>query len=297
MAAALRTADTIREPSLSDPTIASYEEVPFDSGPVTNSHPDALATVATLYGMTPPPLDGCRVLELGCSTGGNLLSMALSLPDSTFVGIDLAPRQITQARALAATLGLTNVDLRAMSIADVDDDLGMFDYIVCHGVYSWVPEPIREAILRVCSRNLAPNGVAFVSYNTFPGWHARAMVREMIVFHDDPTRPPMERVARRQMGCAVWPRQDCPRPRHCSHQKSRRPCGNGRPIRCNTSSTSTSCATGRSVRPCSATRRLARAARRRRTRSPCSTSPRAPLRSRLRPPTLPRSFAHRTGAS
>ena len=181
---------------MSDPTISSYEEVPFDSGPVTNSHPDSLATVATLYGMTPPPVDGCRVLELGCSTGGNLLGMALSLPRSTFVGIDLAPRQIAQARARADVLGLTNVDLRAMSIADVGDEFGTFDYIVCHGVYSWVPEPIRHAILRVCSRNLAPSGVAFVSYNTFPGWHARAMVREMIVFHDDPTRPPMERVAR-----------------------------------------------------------------------------------------------------
>ncbi|MDQ3950095.1 MAG: class I SAM-dependent methyltransferase, partial [Gemmatimonadota bacterium] len=181
---------------MADPTIASYDEVPFDSGPVTNSHPDALATVATLYGMTPPPVDRCRVLELGCSTGGNLLSMALSLPQSTFVGIDLARRQIAHARALADRLGLTNVDLRAMSIADVDGDFGTFDYIVCHGVYSWVPEAIREAILGVCSRNLAPGGVAFVSYNTFPGWHARAMVREMIVFHDDPTRPPMERVAR-----------------------------------------------------------------------------------------------------
>jgi methyltransferase-like protein len=83
-----------------------------------------------------------------------------------------------------------------MSIADVDADFGTFDYIICHGVYSWVPEPIRQAVLGVCARNLAPQGVAFVSYNTFPGWHARAMVREMIVFHDDPTRPAMERVAR-----------------------------------------------------------------------------------------------------
>jgi SAM-dependent methyltransferase/methyltransferase-like protein len=179
-----------------DPTITSYEEVPFDSGPVTNSHPDSLATVATLYGLRPPRLEGCRVLELGCSTGGNLLGMALSLPESSFVGIDLSPRQIAHARVLADRLGLTNVELRAMSIADVDGEFGTFDYIVCHGVYSWVPEPIRDAILRVCSRNLSPRGVAFVSYNTFPGWHARAMVREMIVFHDDPTRPPMERVAR-----------------------------------------------------------------------------------------------------
>lgn len=181
---------------MAEQSIDSYDEVPFDSGPVTNSHPDSLASVATLYGMAPPPVEGCRVLELGCSTGGNLLSMALSLPGSTFVGIDLAAGQIAQARARAEALGLTNVDLRAMSIADVNGDFGTFDFVICHGVYSWVPEPIRNAILRICADNLAPTGVAFVSYNTFPGWHARAMVREMIVFHDDPRRPAMERITR-----------------------------------------------------------------------------------------------------
>jgi methyltransferase-like protein/2-polyprenyl-3-methyl-5-hydroxy-6-metoxy-1,4-benzoquinol methylase len=194
----LRTiANTIREHrSVVDPLIASYDAVPFDSGPVTGSHPDSLATVATLYGMSPPPVESCRVLELGCSTGGNLVSMALSLPGSSFVGIDLAPRQVAQARAVADAIELTNVDLRTMSIADVDDSFGTFDYIVCHGVYSWVPEPIQDAILRVCSRNLAPSGLAFVSYNTLPGWRTRGMVREMIVYHDDPALPPLDRVAR-----------------------------------------------------------------------------------------------------
>jgi SAM-dependent methyltransferase/methyltransferase-like protein len=181
---------------MSDPTIASYDELPFDSGPVTNSHPDSLATVATLYGMSPTPIERCRVLELGCSTGGNLLAMALSLPEATFVGIDLAPRQIDDARKLADAIGLENVTLRAMSIADVDDGFGTFDYVICHGVYSWVPRPVQDAILRVCSRNLETNGVAYVSYNTFPAWHARAMVREMLVYHDDPRRPALERVAR-----------------------------------------------------------------------------------------------------
>ena len=180
----------------SDPLLASYEQVPYHGGPIRSSHPDSLATVATLYGMSPAPVGACRVLELGCATGANVLGMALSLPGSAFVGIDLAPGQIARARERADAVGLRNVDLRAMSIDDIGDDFGTFDYIICHGVYSWVPPAIRDAILRVCARNLAPNGVAYVSYNTFPGWHARSMVRDMILFHDDPSLPPLERVAR-----------------------------------------------------------------------------------------------------
>lgn len=181
---------------MSDALVATYDEVPFDSGPIPVSHPEALATVATLYGMSPAPVDRCRVLELGCSTGGNLIGMACSLPESSFVGIDLSPRQIAAARTAADAVGVTNIDLRAMSIADVGEEFGTFDYVVCHGVYSWVPREIQDSVLRICGRHLSPNGVAYVSYNTYPGWHARAMVREMIVFHDDPTRSPRERIAR-----------------------------------------------------------------------------------------------------
>ena len=58
-----------------------------------------------------------------------------------------------------------------------------FDYIIAHGVYSWVPDPVRDRILAICSESLSPNGVAYVSYNTYPGGHIRDMVREMMLFH------------------------------------------------------------------------------------------------------------------
>src|SRR5207247_675018 len=79
-------------------------------------------------------------------------------------------------------LGLSNIDLRAASILDVDDSWGQFDYIVCHGVYSWVPESVQDKILTVCARNLAPAGVAYVSYNTYPGWHTRSLLREFLCY-------------------------------------------------------------------------------------------------------------------
>jgi len=176
--------------------LASYDAVPYGGGAISATRPDFVAAVARMRGLRAPDVRRCRVLDLGCATGGNLLAMALTLPDSTFVGVDLSPRQIESARAAARTIGLDNVRFETMSIADIDETFGTFDYIVSHGVYSWVPAEIQHAILSVCSRNLAPDGIAYVSYNTYPGWHARGIVREMMLFHDRPELSPGERVQR-----------------------------------------------------------------------------------------------------
>src|SRR5262249_48550986 len=124
----------------------SYEDVPYGNLAHPASHPDRLATVATLFGLTPPPVARCRVLELGCAAGGNLLPMALAFPDSTFVGVELSPRQVAEGRATAAALGLTNVELRAQDILDLPDSFGPFDYVIAHGVYSWVPPAVQDKL-------------------------------------------------------------------------------------------------------------------------------------------------------
>lgn len=157
----------------------SYDEVPYHSRPISSTHPNTLATVATLLGLEPPRVEGCRVLELGCATGGNLISMALTLPGGRFVGIDLSPAQVADGRRVVAELGVSNVELQALSITDVGDEFGTFDYIICHGVYSWVPADVQDKILDICVRHLSPDGVAYISYNTYPGWHLRGMVRDM----------------------------------------------------------------------------------------------------------------------
>lgn len=168
---------------MSAPQPTSYDQIPYGNRPCTSSHPDALATPATLFGMTPAPVDDCRVLELGCARGGNLIPMALSLPASEFTGIDLSSKQIEDAKRVAERLRLRNVRLHAMGVQDVDDAFGVFDYIICHGLYSWVPESVQDKILTICSQNLTPHGVAYVSYNTYPGWHLRGMMREMLHYH------------------------------------------------------------------------------------------------------------------
>ncbi len=183
--------------SMSPEFRTSYDELPYPSQPYPYTHPDHLAVVATLLGLSPARADRCRVLELGCASGGNLIPVAYTYPESTFLGIDLSIEQIRQGEQLRQALGLENVELRAMSILDVDDRFGTFDFIICHGVYSWVPEAVQDKILEICARHLAPDGIGFVSYNTFPGWHMRGMIRAMMGLHDQRFRdqPPLARVA------------------------------------------------------------------------------------------------------
>ncbi len=174
---------------------SSYDAVPYPSYSYSQSHPDHLATLATLRGMNPAPVERCRVLELGCASGGNLIPMAYGLPDSKFVGIDLAAGQIAEGQAVVAALGLENITLHNLNIMDVDADLGQFDYIIAHGVFSWVPQAVQDKILEINQQNLAPNGVAYVSYNVYPGWHLIDMVRGMMKYHTREIADPKVRAA------------------------------------------------------------------------------------------------------
>jgi len=174
--------------------VNAYDAVPYSVGAFPQTHPDRLATIATLFGLAPVPPNRCRVLELGCASAGNLIPMACALPESTFVGIDLSRRQIEIGQAAVRELGLSNLDLQTRSILEIDADFGQFDYILVHGVYSWVPPEVQDQILTICSRNLSPQGIAYVSYNTYPGWHARGAIREMIWYHCERFADPADRV-------------------------------------------------------------------------------------------------------
>jgi SAM-dependent methyltransferase len=161
----------------------SYDEIPYSGRVHPATHPDLLAVVGTLFGMSPAPPSYCRVLDVGCAGGGNVISLAQELAGSQFVGIDLSARQIAAGRDQVRALGLTNVELHALDLLDLGEELGHFDYILCHGVYSWVPAETRDKILAICAANLAPHGVAYVSYNCYPGWHMWGAVREMMMYH------------------------------------------------------------------------------------------------------------------
>jgi len=160
-----------------------YDAFRYPGLPYADTHPDHLAAAATFHGMIPTPPENCRVLEVGCGDGGNLVPMAYGLPGSTFVGIDLAGEAIQAARAFAQRAGVANVTFEALDLTRFPEQAGAFDYIIAHGVYSWIPADVRDAMIGLIGRHLAPNGVAFVSYNTYPGCHLRRMVWEMLKFH------------------------------------------------------------------------------------------------------------------
>jgi cyclopropane fatty-acyl-phospholipid synthase-like methyltransferase len=176
-------------------SVNPYDRILYPSQPHAQTHPDRLATIATLFGMTAKPVEHCRLLELGCGDGSNLGPIAYGLPDSSFLGIDVARNPVLQAQKMAADLKLKNLTFRQLDINSVSEDLGKFDYIIAHGVYSWVPEKVRCNLLRVCRFNLAPNGVAFVSYTTYPGSYLSQMVREMVLYHVHKTEQPEQQVS------------------------------------------------------------------------------------------------------
>ncbi|HEX7452114.1 MAG TPA: class I SAM-dependent methyltransferase [Polyangiaceae bacterium] len=173
----------------------SYDSLPYGSLPHEDSHPRWLATVAALFGVSAPPPNGARILELGCASGGNLIPIAESLPKSACLGIDLSSRQVESGKELIQATGLKNIALKQASILDFGESEAEFDYIICHGVYSWVAPDIQQRILEICGSKLTPNGVAYVSYNIYPGWHMQGMLRGMMKFHAGRSEGPAEQVA------------------------------------------------------------------------------------------------------
>ncbi len=173
----------------------SYDRTQYTSNAFFYSSPAHLRATAHLYGVETVPVEKARVLELGCAAGGNLLPFVLTYPEAHATGIDLSPVQVQEGQKVVQDLGIKNLDLRAMSLTDIDKDFGEFDYIIVHGVFSWVPPEVRQAILRICRENLAPKGIAYISYNTYPGWKAGDIVRDAMLLHSHTSSGDEEKLA------------------------------------------------------------------------------------------------------
>jgi methyltransferase-like protein len=179
-----------------------YDAVPYPGLAFAQTHPDRLATLAALFGLPAAPPAACRLLEIGCGDGGNLLPMALALPDASFVGIDSSGPAIAKAAAVAAELGLANVVFEEVAIENYEAPAARFDYVVAHGVFSWVPEAVREALLALSAHALAEHGVAYVSYNALPGARVPQTLRELLAMMLEGIEDPRRRIseARRLLG-------------------------------------------------------------------------------------------------
>lgn len=160
-----------------------YDRFPYESFPYWETHPDRLRFIAHIFGLGTTPVAQARILEVGCGSGGNLLPMAELHPEARFVGIDLAETAIAEGQRNIAALGLTNVELIAIDLTKYEAEPQSFDYIIAHGVYSWVPPEVGAKLLDLFARLLAPHGVGLFSHNVKPGYYTRMMAREIMLWH------------------------------------------------------------------------------------------------------------------
>ena len=172
-----------------------YDQVAYRTFPRRQTHPDRLAAIARFFGMNSAAPATCRVLEIGCGNGGNAIPLAYYLPGSRFTGIDLAAAPIAEGRTMVRELKLRNIDLRVADLRDLGAEDAEFDYVLAHGLYSWVPTEVRDGLLALCRRRLAPEGVAFISYNVYPGRYPRQMIREILLYHTRALVDPAKRIA------------------------------------------------------------------------------------------------------
>ncbi len=175
--------------SATSPTL--YDEFRYPGKFYPQASPERMAMLATLYGLQPPPVESSRVLEVGCGEGGHLIPVAYALKNSRCLGVDLSQASIERAQETATRLGIANAEFRALDLMQFPAGAGTFDYIVAHGLFSWIPPEVQDKLLEICGRYLAPNGVAYLSYNTYPAGHLRQITRDLMRFHTrhitDPT--------------------------------------------------------------------------------------------------------------
>ena len=159
-----------------------YADLGYLSQPFPYASAPFLESYARLLGLSPAPASTARILEIGSSYGGNLISQALFYPKATFTGIEIAPTQVSVGKTYIDQLGITNLELLEGDVNESHHHLGTYDYIIAHGFYSWVDEDTKNNFLRLCKEHLGSNGILYMSYNTYPGWHKMDSVRALLEF-------------------------------------------------------------------------------------------------------------------
>lgn len=161
----------------------TYDKTPYKSKAFSFSSAIRLEAVGKLFSINTPSSQNARVLEIGCSYGGNIISQAFYNENSYYVGIDLSSTQINEGKRIIEEMGLTNIELHNIDILEFDyNKFGKFDYIICHGVYSWVPDTVKNKILEICDKTLTENGLAYISYNALPGWRNQILIRDIMKY-------------------------------------------------------------------------------------------------------------------
>lgn len=145
--------------------------------------PAWLSYVAAVSGARAKPLDSAfTYLELGAGLGHSTVVNAGAFPRGEFHACDFNPEHVENGRRYASALGIQNIAFHEASFEQLlEKELPPFDFIVLHGVYSWVNTEARTAIRRIIQEKLASGGLVYVSYNCMPGWASELPVRRLLV--------------------------------------------------------------------------------------------------------------------
>lgn len=172
---------------------SAYNSLPYNFHADIRTHPARIATLGHFYGMSPKPLEQSRILDIGCAEGANVLPIAENYPNCKIIAFDNAKKQIETANRIKGALGLTNIDFFQADIAKPDLGDEPFDYILAHGFLSWIPRHLHSCLFKCIKRYLAPQGIALVTFNTYPGWHSKWALRDFLLTYTDANKPLPER--------------------------------------------------------------------------------------------------------
>ncbi|MEI6175318.1 MAG: class I SAM-dependent methyltransferase [Verrucomicrobiota bacterium] len=166
---------------MSDPVYDLYQNQAYPAMSHPSTDPAVTAVAAKLAGLDSPDPSSARILEIGCASGHNLLPLAVRWPESRVTGIDFSKSAIEEACEIARIAGLTNIEFIEADLQTFDpgNDVS-YDFIICHGIYTWVPGAVRQALLDFCNARLSPQGSVMISYNTLPGWSLRKSIVDLV---------------------------------------------------------------------------------------------------------------------
>jgi len=142
-----------------------YDEIPYPSSAHVRTDPSKLAAVIKTMGYEPPPPLTAKILDLGCGDGLNALTLASIMPESFVVGVDLSSVQVAKGEALRKAAGIENARIEVGDVFTMPLDGETYDYILIHGVYSWVPQVVALQMLKLVAARLKPGGICYVSYD------------------------------------------------------------------------------------------------------------------------------------
>lgn len=171
-----------------------YDQLEYKSFPFAQSTPAYIFAIAKCFGHPAPGFETARVLEMGCASGGNLIPIAYQFPKANFIGIDYSEKQIEKGKQLIEQIGLDNIRLEHTDLQELDLNQEKFDYIIAHGLFSWVSQGLQKQIFHICQKLLKPEGLAYISYNTYPGWNQMKTIRDMMIYHTRHQKDPIEKL-------------------------------------------------------------------------------------------------------